>query len=237
MHRFVWDMHYAPPESLEHEFPISAIYHNTVKYPLGAWALPGNYTVKLTVGGKSYTQPLVVRMDPRITTSLGDLRKQFEMESGSVEGMNRSYESLAQVHSVRAQLKELSTKTAKGQQADSIAALDKKAAELEGATQSAFYGLPPGQKLPENFSTLNQHFSGILGIADSADAAPTTQAEAVYNELRESLEMLLSHWKKIKDQDIPALNASLKKAGLTLVDPGKELATAPQADADGDDEP
>jgi hypothetical protein len=26
---------------------------------------PGGYTVKLTVNGKSYTQPLVVRADPR----------------------------------------------------------------------------------------------------------------------------------------------------------------------------
>ena len=236
MHRFVWDMHYAPPESLEHEFPISAIYHDTVKYPLGPWALPGNYIVKLTVGGKSYTQPLVVKMDPRITTSLADLRKQFEMESGSVEGMNHSYEALAQVRSVRTQLKELSAKAEKSKLADSIAALDKKAAELEGATQSSFYGLPPSGRPPENLSTLNQHFSGLLGVADSADAAPTTQAEALYKELRESLAGLLSQWEKTKEQDVPALNAGLKKAGLSAVDPNKEPAT-PSADTDGDDEP
>ncbi|HVS74271.1 MAG TPA: hypothetical protein VHE23_02505, partial [Candidatus Acidoferrales bacterium] len=53
MHRFVWDLHYAPPDALEYEFPISAIYRDTPKYPLGAWALPGQYTVKLTVGGKN----------------------------------------------------------------------------------------------------------------------------------------------------------------------------------------
>src|SRR6266852_1035836 len=80
MHRFVWDLHYAPPDSLAHEFPISAIVHDTPKYPLGAWALPGRYTVKLAVEGKSFTKALVVKMDPRITTSLADLRKQFEME-------------------------------------------------------------------------------------------------------------------------------------------------------------
>jgi hypothetical protein len=28
--------------------------------------LPGRYTVKLTVGGKSLTQPLIVRADPRV---------------------------------------------------------------------------------------------------------------------------------------------------------------------------
>jgi len=27
--------------------------------------MPGTYSVKLTVGGKTYTQPLTVRMDPR----------------------------------------------------------------------------------------------------------------------------------------------------------------------------
>jgi hypothetical protein len=151
--------------------------------------------------------------------------------------MNQSYEALSQVRSVRAQLKERNVKVAKGTLTYAIGALDKKAAELEGATQSAFYGLPPGKKQPENFSTLNQHFAGILGVADSADAAPTTQAEAIYKELKESLETLLSQWKKNKEQDIPALNAGLKKAGLTPVDPSKEAATAPSADADGDDKP
>jgi hypothetical protein len=221
MHRFVWNMHYAPPESLGHEFPISAIYQDTPKYPLGTWALPGKYTVKLTVEGKSYSQPLNVKMDPRITTSLADLQKQFEMQSGSVEGMNQSFEALAQVRSVRAQLKERAGKIRKGALADAIAALDKQAAELEGATQSSFFGLPPSGKQPENFSTLNQHFGGILAVADSADAAPTTQATAVYKELRETLEKLLSRWTKIRQEDVAALNRELKKAGLPPVDPNK----------------
>jgi photosystem II stability/assembly factor-like uncharacterized protein len=236
MHRFVWDLHYAPPDSLSHEFPISAIVHDTPKYPLGAWVVPGNYTVKLTVDGKSYSQPLVVKMDPRIKTSLADLRKQFEMESGSVEGMNESFEALSQVRSVRVQLKERAAKAAKGTVADAIAALDKQIGELEGAAQSNFFGLPPGAKPPENFSSLNQHFGGLLAVADSADAAPTTQATAVYKELEEDLQKLVTRWTKIRQQELPALNLELKKAGLASVDPNKS-ADAPAADADGNDEP
>ena len=235
MHRFAWDLRYDSPESLQHEFPISAILHDTPKYPLGAWVVPGNYTVKLTVDGKSYSQPLVVKMDPRIKTSIADLRKQFEMESGSVGGMNRSFDALAQVRSVRAQLKERAAR-AKGAVADAIAALDKQAGELEGAAQSSFFGLPPGAKQPENFSSLNQHFGGLLSVADSADAAPTTQATAVYKELEEDLEKLVTRWTEIRQQDIPALNAKLKKAKLAPVDPNKS-ADVPAADADGDDEP
>jgi hypothetical protein len=237
MHRFVWDLHYAPPDSLGHEFPISAILHDTPKYPLGAWALPGNYTVRLTVEGRISTQPLTVKIDPRIKTPLADLRKQFEMESGSVAGMNKSFEVLSQVRSVRTQLKERTAKAGKGALADAIAAVDKQAAELEGAAQSNFFGLPPGAKQPENFSSLNQHFGGILAVVDSGDVAPTTQATAVYKELEEVLEKLVARWAKIREQNIPALNVELKKAGLTAVDSNRAPDAAPSADTDGDDEP
>ena len=237
MHRFVWDVHYAPPDALSHEFPISAIVHDTPKYPLGAWALPGKYTVKLTAAGKSYTQPFVVKMDPRITTSAADLRKQFEMQTGSVEGMNESFEALAQVKSVRAQLKDRAEKAGKGALADRIAALDKKASEMEGAAVPSFFGLPPSGKRPENFSTLNQHFGNILAVADSADAAPTTQATAVYKELEDALEKLVGQWTKIRQEEIATLNGELKNASLAAVDPNRPPDAPPSDDPDGDDAP
>jgi hypothetical protein len=237
MHRFVWDLHYDSPKSLNHEYPISAILHDTPKYPLGAWGLPGDYTLELTVDGKKYSRTLHVRMDPRITTSSEDLAKQWNMQMRSAQGMNESFDDLAQVQSVRAQLKERAPKAGKSGVADAIAALDKQAAELEGASQSNFFGLPPGAKQQENFSSLNQHFGGILAVADSADAAPTTQAAAVYKDLEEALQNLVARWTKIRQQDIPALNAELKKAGLVPIDPNKASDAAPSADADGDDEP
>jgi len=61
MHRFVWDLRPTPPPR-----PAGA---GGGGGPFGRGAqpvLPGTYTVKLTVGGKSYTQPLQVKMDPRV---------------------------------------------------------------------------------------------------------------------------------------------------------------------------
>jgi len=235
MHRFVWDMHYAAPDSLGHEFPISAIVHDTPQLPLGAWALPGNFTVKIMVDGKTYTQPLVVRMDPRIKTSEADLRKQFEMEAGIVEGMNETFEALQQVRALRPQIAERAGK-AKGALADSLTALDKQAGELEGATQGAFFGVPPAGKRPENLTSLNQHFGQLLNVVDSADVAPTTQASAVYLELEDALSKVLAQWKKLHDSDLPALNASLKKANLAEIDANK--SAPPSADdSDEGDEP
>ena len=39
---------------------------NTVPSINSPWVAAGAYTVKLTVDGKSYTQPLTVKMDPRV---------------------------------------------------------------------------------------------------------------------------------------------------------------------------
>jgi photosystem II stability/assembly factor-like uncharacterized protein len=236
MHRFVWDVHYPPPHALNMEFPISAIVHNTPLHPVGAWALPGNYTVKLTVDDKSYSRQLTLIMDPRIKTSAEELAKQHEMEMGAVEGMDESLEEVQQVQSVRAQLKELASK-AKGKLAEQVDAVDKQCAELQGATQSGFFGLPPSGKRPETLSTLNQHFAAILATADSADVAPTTQATAVYQELDDASTALRKRWNALNETALLQLNQSLKQSGLPTIDPKKPPTNQPADDSDGDDEP
>jgi hypothetical protein len=236
MHRFVWDLRGSPPKALEHEFPISAILHDTPLNPQGAWALPGRYTVRLTVDGEQFTQLLAVKMDPRIKSSLADLRAQFSLESGSVAAMNQSYETLGQVRSIRAQIKELAPKV-KRKLADSLQVLDKKCATLEGATSSTFFGTPPSGKQPESLASLHQHFGQLLTIADSADGLPTTQAEAVYAELALQLKTLSQDWESVKQTTIRSLNKDLAKAKLSALSPEKPSAQEMESTGDGDDEP
>jgi hypothetical protein len=79
LHRFVWDLSDPAPDPVDHEYPIAAIYRDTPRAPLGVLVLPGEYSVKLTVNGKSYTQPLTVKMDPRVKTPLAGLQQQFKL--------------------------------------------------------------------------------------------------------------------------------------------------------------
>ncbi len=217
MHRFVWDLHYAPPDALDHEYPISAIPHATPLEPRGVRALPGSYSLKLTVGGKSWTQPLMVKMDPRIKAPPEELAAQFAMESDAARGMNESFAALKSVRSLRAQLKERAEKAGRGPLGDEIAALDKKVEGLEGAKQQTFFGQPPTGKEKENLSTLNQHFGALLGIADSCDCAPTAQARTLQRELDASLRALPAEWKQIQGTDVAELNKRLAAAGLPAI--------------------
>ncbi|MFC1543737.1 WD40/YVTN/BNR-like repeat-containing protein [Gemmatimonadota bacterium] len=72
LHRFVWDLYYEARQGGGGRggtrLPIAAIAHNTVPTPNAPRAEPGTYTVRLTVGGRSYTEPLVLREDPRLVS-------------------------------------------------------------------------------------------------------------------------------------------------------------------------
>ncbi|HET7440989.1 MAG TPA: glycoside hydrolase [Terriglobales bacterium] len=216
MHRFIWDLRYPAPDSLTHEYPISAIYRDTPLYPLGPLVLPGNYTVKLTANGTSYTQPLTIKMDPRVKTPPDGLRRQFDLEMKIAEAMHRDYEALQQVRDLRKQLQGLKPPSTQAALAQSLAALEKKAAELEGTEGgygAQFLSTPEGRGL----ARLNTALYNLLGVVDSADAAPTTQASNTYAEVQQALDQQLASWNDIKTKDIPALNSQLRGAGLSTI--------------------
>ena len=79
MHRFVWDLHYTPLPRKTPTFGINAVPFNTAPDYTSPWVMPGTYTVRLTAGGTSSTQPLIVRMDPRVKTSAEGLAQQLAL--------------------------------------------------------------------------------------------------------------------------------------------------------------
>ncbi len=102
LHRFVWDMHYPRPATLRLRYPISAIPYNTPISPVGPSALPGRYIVRITADGQTQTQPLTVKMDPRVTTSLAELQRQFALSMTLRELLQQDFDALTAVQAFRA---------------------------------------------------------------------------------------------------------------------------------------
>jgi photosystem II stability/assembly factor-like uncharacterized protein len=179
MHRFVWDLHYTAPPSVSHEYPISAIYRNTWREPRGPIALPGAYTVRLTADGRTYTQPLELRMDPRIKTPPAQLREQFTLAMRIADLMRQDYEALEGVRHVRAQLQH--------SHAAGAAALEARAAALES-------------RRPDSLTGLNRELAGLLDLIDGTDRGPTTQGVAAVRDAEASVAKTLAAWKELQAQ-------------------------------------
>jgi hypothetical protein len=88
-HRFLWDMKYSPL-NVPVEYPMTAVKNNTAPSPTAPWVMPGNYTVKLTVNNKLYTQNFTVKMDPRVKTPMIQLQKQHDLSVICYEGSKKS---------------------------------------------------------------------------------------------------------------------------------------------------
>src|SRR5260370_19397644 len=207
MHRFFWDLTYPAPDVLSRDYPISAIYRDTPRTPLGATGLPGPYKVVLTVGGKSYTQPLNIRMDPRVKTLPQDLAKQFELDRKIAGALHQDYEALQQVRSLRSQLKSLAghgpdAKNAKPAAITKTAGeLEAKAAAIEGEEGgygARYLSTPEGRSL----SRLNGGFKTLVSALDTADAAPTTQQLATFVAREKAPHDQLSAWGQLKSKEI-----------------------------------
>lgn len=216
MHRFVWDLHYPPPTALGAGYPIAAIDHDTPRMPRGPVVLPGRFTVRLSVAGRTVDAPLVVRMDPRVSATAGDLASQFGLAMALYAGMDRAHDVLAEVRSVRTQVARDRSRAA-GPAADTLAALDSALADLATGTK----GLEP---------TIDA-IGGVYGIVEGADAAPTSQATSAAHELDRQAARLRARWGVVRAR-ITRANAVLSAGGIPSIDvsrePGPE-ARAPEA--------
>ncbi|HKW75786.1 MAG TPA: hypothetical protein VJN64_09695 [Terriglobales bacterium] len=211
MHRWLWDMHYPDVPGVETEYPIAAVPHNTVPQPSGPWVVPGQYIVVLTVDGKSYSQSLTVKMDPRVKTPFAGLQQQFYLSGQIYQRMLTLGPAAEQATELRKQLQERQSKAQpQSAAATAITNLSNRLNAVLG-TQTRRPG--PPSEIP-TLSLLRAKYMSLFGVLQEADDAPTSQAVAGMSEIEKQLPPLMQQWLQIKNTDLPALNQQLKNANL-----------------------
>jgi hypothetical protein len=170
-----------------------------------------------------------------VKTSPEDLRRQFDLDRKIADGLHRDHDALQQAHSVAAQLKSLSGNNPSAEIAKAIGDAQSKVDSIAGSSGgygATYLSTPEGRTL----ARLNSGFGSLLSALDSADAAPTTQQQAMFAELDNALAGQLAAWEQFKSKDLPALNETLKKAGHPTVDTQKPLAAGSDSGEEGDED-
>ncbi len=225
LQRYAWDLHFTSTTT-ECTLPISATPHNTKCEPEGIWVQPGQYTAKLTVDGKSYSQPFTVRLDPRVKATPAALQQQYALSLALYDATLESPADAARIHALRAQL--ASRKAQAGAVADQITALDKKLLELAGPDNAGRggrgggrggRGAPVAGPAPVSFGSITADFAAPMTAIQGADEEPTATMVAAANGKLKEFASLKARWNAILKTDVPAINAALKTAGAEPVTP------------------
>ena len=212
MHRWTWDLHYAPPDSMRHEYPIAAVPGETPRYPLGPTALPGSYTARLTANGKTYTAAFTVKMDPRVKVSTAALDRKFQIETRLASLLSETSTAAMQASSMHEPLQKLNQQ-ATGTAHDGLQGFETKLAAVVGAPSG--FAAPPAETT--TLARVTGQVATLYGQIWQVDAEPTaSQSEAIVAVERDAADAM-KRWDALKTTDLPALNRELRGARLPEV--------------------
>ena len=212
LNRFVWDTRY--PDAVR--FPGMILWAGETRGPK---LPPGTYQVKLTVEGKSYTQSFEIKPDPRLATTATDYAKQLELGLKIRDKLSETHNAIIQIRDVRKQVEDLLKRVA-GQPNfkvvnDAGTALNKKLTTIE---EALYQTKNQSSQDPLNFPIrLNNKLAALGGVVGSAEAAPTAQSYAVYDEVVTQIDAELQKLAGLMRTDVPAFNQLVRDQNIPAV--------------------
>jgi hypothetical protein len=208
MHRFVWDLRYAAPVGPGRRFRGGS----------GPWALPGTYTIKLTAHGKSASQPLTIKMDPRVKTTQEQLVRQFELASRLSARQGEVSAATQQASELRKQIE--ARKKEAGANSDAAKALDDFNQKLDALTEQdggggfGLFGLSLPNKEQEPMGKVASALSGLMSVVESADVAPSADAAVASDKWDHAASETMARWSTFQKEELANANAVLQRASL-----------------------
>ena len=225
MHRFSWDLRYAPLSAgdtvpQEDDEALGAVPHRTYTIANAPWAPPGTYTVRLRANGVTVSQPMTLRLDPRVTTPAGGLAQLARLSRELYDGAVAAHAAYTQARALVAALDTVSGPDAAAlkAQVDSLAPVAARGGRGRGGGGGGG-GFGRGGAVAA-LPTLNGASSALLAAAmamQGADVAPTAMQVAAGERARAQATAAGSRWNAIRTAGLPALNAKRRAAGLSAV--------------------
>jgi len=226
VNRINWDLRTDDPPAFSHSFEINANPGLTPPSPEGPLVPPGAYTLKLTVDGKTYTQPVTVQNDPRSPATTADVRAQYALQMKLVSAMRMTWDGYQQVAALRGLVQ---ADTASSLPAPVIAA-----AKTLDSTLAAIGGNPEGGRgfggfgrpqPPPTFVGVNGTLTGQVNTLENGDMAPTEAMIRDYLAACGQLRTVATNWSGV-GAAVTAFDAVLAQNNLKAI-PAPAVMTVP----------
>ena len=215
LNRYVWNLRYQDVPRLPNYYLYE--YQGGTRGPL---ALPGEYRVRLTADGKSYTAPLQLKMDPRVQVSMADLQKQFALQRDIQSQLNRLYAAVNQIWDLRSQTQALQKRplnASAGQQSVLNAGkdLDRKIANVEASlVQMKISANEDSLRYPPSLDAKLAYLSNEVG--SDTDSVPTAAQYAEFQILKKQTDEQLARWSNLLTTDVASFQRLLEQQNKIL---------------------
>jgi photosystem II stability/assembly factor-like uncharacterized protein len=187
----------------------------------GPMALPGTYTVRLSVDGQTATTPLKVLPDPRVKVAAADLEAQHAFAMTLRDDISRLSGLVATLRTVREQVRaRRPLLAARGDAGDLLKRIDRVVArtdEIERRLHNPDAEVTYDILAMRGGAKLYSRMCPLLDWAIDGDGAPTQGLREVYAAQRGELDQLAGEVKALMDGDVAALNEAAKKAAVPFV--------------------
>ncbi|MFL6195117.1 MAG: WD40/YVTN/BNR-like repeat-containing protein [Thermoanaerobaculia bacterium] len=191
-------------------------------YPLiGPTAIPGAYTLRLSVDGKTATAPLTVKPDPRETATAAELGEQLRFSLEVRDAITRLTRDVVRLQTVRRQLAERNDLLAKDDKAkalvESSKALVAKLDDLEGRMHNPKAEVVYDVLAMKGGSKLYSRIAPFFDWVRNGNGAPTQGMREVFAAQVKELEGYESELNGLLGTDLSSLNQTASQLALPVV--------------------
>jgi hypothetical protein len=212
LNMFAWNMRYPDASAFENEI----MWFGGVTGPL---VPPGRYTVKLTVGNETQSQPLIIKNDPRSKATAEGLAAQFALLMKIRERLSAADDGVKTIRNVAFQVDNDTSGAPAGFAGVALPMVD----HLHAIERQLYQVQNRSGQDPLNYPIrLNNEIAALSGTVASANGRPTAPTYAVFNLLTAQLDKQLVALKAVLSTDLPKVNAMLKAAGRAEIVPKAE---------------
>jgi photosystem II stability/assembly factor-like uncharacterized protein len=222
-HRYHWDLHYDPIGEYA-GFGIGGGATPQRQFPgiNAPWAAPGNYTVRLTANGQKLTQPITLRLDPRV--------KLPALTATSLTTLTRDlYRTAQETHTAYEKARALSATLLVVQNPDAQtlkAKIDSLAPAAAGGGRGGRGGGGfgggrggAGAAPPANLATISNALVAAISALQTADMVPTAARLQAARKAQADAATVMQRWNTLSVPMLQALNVKLRAAGQPVVQP------------------
>jgi photosystem II stability/assembly factor-like uncharacterized protein len=203
LHRFYWDLHYQPLPSttsanpFDEGLPISASPHNTRPGQSTPFVPPGAYTVRLTASGQTYTQALVVKQDPRVSTAATALHEVYALTDSMYWTLAKLQTAVKEAGVARTAATDSIRRMRLTELLDAPAKPDteSKGSPTANAPAAQKEAPPPG---PTTLAGAAAALAGQLTSLDAADVPATTSQKVAIHTALAAANAALARWNAVK---------------------------------------